>query len=529
MIMQKDLLAIRDECIKNTKKKIKESVSTDLLVGQCINSIQEINKVSNTLIKRLREWYAYYNPEFEKNIASHEKFTELILEKNRKDLLKEAGYSENDSMGADIKKEDLDQIFDMAKRLKSLYELRDEQEKYVINLMKTNYPNITAIAGPTLAAQLLESAKGIKRLALFPSSTVQILGAEKALFRHLKTGADPPKYGILHEHPIIAKMPFEKKGRAARVIADKLAIAAKIDFFKGEFIGDKLRIEIEKKLEIAKSNWDNVSNNIRIIQKDNERDDYGNYRKKENYRENKQENRYGKRYDNKPKKDNFKENRYGSSSDNRGLNKENKPYFQRNENRQSYSEEKSQPRQDNYGYDDYRQNDRNLPTKRVFKDESRYTDRKFEQTLSFNKKPYAQRNENRESHSNVNRYESSNKREFSRDNKPYFQRKDNIQTFREDKNKLRFRNKERPREENFRQNNIKKENYKPRENSFRQNNNRRETAESQGRGEKTGTATWKKPDNENRFGKFGKKQEGTDKIFGREEKSKKFTKGRFKK
>ena len=82
---------------------------------------------------------------------------------------------------------------------------------------------------------------------MMPSSTIQLLGAEKALFRHMKTGARAPKFGFLHEHPLIAKNPKELHGKIARTLADKISIAVKVDYFKGKFIGDKLLKEVEGK------------------------------------------------------------------------------------------------------------------------------------------------------------------------------------------------------------------------------------------------------------------------------------------
>jgi nucleolar protein 56 len=80
-----------------------------------------------------------------------------------------------------------------------------------------------------------------------PASTIQILGAEKALFRHMKTGAKPPRHGIIISHPLIARAPDKMHGKIARALADKLSIASKVDYFKGNFIGDKLKKSLEEK------------------------------------------------------------------------------------------------------------------------------------------------------------------------------------------------------------------------------------------------------------------------------------------
>jgi len=244
----------RKELIKNTltitKNDLKESVKKDILIVQAVNNVQDIDKVINTLVKRLREWYSYYLPEFSNSIENNEKFAELVAEKDRWDLLKELRITEDESMGSDLPGQDVKPMIDLAKQVVSLTELRKQQEIYLDKAMKEVAPNVRAIAGSMIGAKLLAQAGSIKRLSEFPASTVQILGAEKALFRHMKTGAKPPKFGVIINHPFVSKARKDVKGKAARILADKLSIAAKVDYFKGEFIGDKLKKQVEAKLGI---------------------------------------------------------------------------------------------------------------------------------------------------------------------------------------------------------------------------------------------------------------------------------------
>lgn len=235
--MDKKFQELRKTNIEETKKKVKESVKADNFIIQTISHIDELNRVSNILVKRLREWYELYNPEFSRRVRDHAKFVELILEKKDK--------KEKESMGADFSKENLEPINKIASEIDVLFKLKEKQEKYLSGLMEKTCPNLTAVAGYLIGAKLISLAGSLKKLMEFPSSTVQLLGAEKALFRHMRTGAKSPKHGIIHEHPLVSKA--KEKGKAARAVADKISVAVKVDYFKGEFIGNKLRKELEDK------------------------------------------------------------------------------------------------------------------------------------------------------------------------------------------------------------------------------------------------------------------------------------------
>ncbi len=227
--------------LRVAKMAIKDSVKDDLLVMQAVSNIGEIEKSINTLAKRLREWYALYNPEIENSINDQEKFVDLVIKGKQKKV--------KDSMGAEFSKEELEPILILAKEVKGLFELKIKQEKYLENVMKKVCPNVLAIAGAMIGAKLIDQAGGLKNLMLFPASTIQLLGAEKALFRHMKSKSRAPKYGFLFGHPLIAKNPKEKHGKIARALADKISIAVKVDYFKGKFVGDRLLKEIEEKFK----------------------------------------------------------------------------------------------------------------------------------------------------------------------------------------------------------------------------------------------------------------------------------------
>ena len=235
--------------IQLTKIDVRNSVKEDTFIIQSIKSIDELDKAINLLAKRLREWYDLYNPEFSRSMENHEKFVEEILESTKEELLKKINVSQDDSFGADLKQEDLKPIRSLTHQIYKLYQLRKEQLNYISSLMDDFCPNIKAVCEIMIAAKLIEHAGSLKRLSEMPASTIQILGAEKALFRHMKTGAKSPKHGVIVSHSLIAKAPMRLHGKIARTLADKISIAARVDYFNGNFIGDKLRKDLEEKFK----------------------------------------------------------------------------------------------------------------------------------------------------------------------------------------------------------------------------------------------------------------------------------------
>lgn len=231
-----------------TKKKIKESVKKDTLIVQVSSELDELDKVSNLLSKRLREWYGYYNPEFCLSIDNNEAFVRIILEKSKPELQKELGILNTESMGADLAEKDVDAMLLLARKLKNIYDLRDAHKAYQEHLMQEVCSNLNDICGPSIGAKLVTIAGSLKKLAEFPASTVQLLGAEKALFRHMKTGARSPKHGILVSHPLVSSN--IDKGKAARMLADKISIAVRVDVFgTDKNVGKTLREMLEKRLK----------------------------------------------------------------------------------------------------------------------------------------------------------------------------------------------------------------------------------------------------------------------------------------
>jgi nucleolar protein 56 len=255
----------RNVSLELAKLRIKgASEKRDLVISQSIQTLDDLDRTVNLFMGRLREWYGVYFPELDRLIEKHETYARLLVNlgyrenysakslekenipKERAQLVAKAAES---SMGADIGGLDLEQIQALAKNVLEFYELRKNMENYVDRTMEEVAPNVRAVAGALLGARLIAVAGSLQNLAMRPASTIQVLGAEKALFRSLKTGAKPPKHGLIFQHTLLHDAKRWQRGKIARVIAGKLAIAARVDAFGGKYIGDSLKAEINKRIE----------------------------------------------------------------------------------------------------------------------------------------------------------------------------------------------------------------------------------------------------------------------------------------
>lgn len=240
-----------------TKVKIKKAIERDSMVIQAIGAIEELDKATNILVERLREFYGLHFPEMDRIISDHEKYSKIIERFGSRENIEDPELSQLKlkSMGADLTEDDIKAIQSLATQVLSLYKLRENLLRYLEKLLKEVAPNFSELAGPTIAAKLISRAGGLEKLARSPSSFIQLIGAEKSLFRYLHGKGKSPRFGILVTHPLVQKAPEKLKGRVARTLASKLSIAVKIDYYSKEYRGDKLKKDLEKRIkEILNSN-----------------------------------------------------------------------------------------------------------------------------------------------------------------------------------------------------------------------------------------------------------------------------------
>jgi nucleolar protein 56 len=251
--------------VEMAKLRVKGAVEKrDLIIAQAIQTLDDLDRAINLFMSRVREWYGIHFPELDRLVDKPETYARLVQELGAKEnftakKLEEAEIPTSKaeqiakvaqaSMGADIAETDLTQIQALCESILSLNQLRQGLERYLDKAMEEVAPNVKALAGSLLGARLIAIAGGLINLAKLPASTIQVLGAEKALFRSLKTGTRPPKHGILFQHAYLHDAKKWHRGKIARALAGKLAIAARIDAFGGRFAGEELKADLERRIE----------------------------------------------------------------------------------------------------------------------------------------------------------------------------------------------------------------------------------------------------------------------------------------
>lgn len=245
---QDAMQALREFAINLSSSRVKEaSERLDLHIIQSINALDELDKIINTVGARMREWYGLHFPELDNLVQSLVAYAEIasragLRENITAEILQSAGMQDKKveimldgakrSKGGDMTPENLAIVKRLADQVIAQSDLRRVLADHIEVAMETVAPTVKELLTASVGARIIAKAGSLARLAMLPASTIQVLGAEKALFRALKTGARPPKHGILFQHPLIHSAPKWQRGKIARAIASKVAIAARIDYYR---------------------------------------------------------------------------------------------------------------------------------------------------------------------------------------------------------------------------------------------------------------------------------------------------------
>ena len=259
-----------------SRAKVKFSVNkNDNHIIQAIALLDQLDKDINTFSMRVKEWYGWHFPELAKIVPDNYTYARLALAIKDKNTLSEdrlheiAAFVNDDSaiaeqivnmskisMGQDISEADMTNVTAFAERVVKITEYRKRLYDYLSEKMHNVAPNLSELIGEVVGARLISHAGSLTNLSKYPASTVQILGAEKALFRALKTKGNTPKYGLIYHSSFIGKAGAKNKGRISRFLANKCSIASRIDNYAetpSNVFGQILKKQVEERLEFFDS------------------------------------------------------------------------------------------------------------------------------------------------------------------------------------------------------------------------------------------------------------------------------------
>jgi len=257
-ILQKFAINLSSMKVKETSEKL------DLHLVQAVNTLDEMDEIINTISTRIREWYGLHFPELDYLLQNIITYSNIVRdagsrENISKELLTKLEVPEkkiemiqlavSKSQGGDLTVESSESLKILASQVIKLSELRTNLSSTIENLMETLAPNLKNILTSTIGARLIAKAGSLAKLAQMPSSTIQIIGAEKALFRALKTGTRPPKHGLLFQHTSVNSAPKWQRGKIARAMSSKIAIAVRIDVYRNASLDSSLLDKLTKRIE----------------------------------------------------------------------------------------------------------------------------------------------------------------------------------------------------------------------------------------------------------------------------------------
>ncbi|XP_076368691.1 nop5 ribonucleoprotein [Tachypleus tridentatus] len=234
----------------------------DTMIIQAVSLLDDLDKELNNYIMRSKEWYGWHFPELSKIITDNNQYVRTVLAMGLRSNAAGCDMSEflpeeleekvkeiaEVSMGTEVTEEDILNIKHLCNEVLEMQNYRTQLYEYLKNRMMAIAPNLTVLVGELVGARLIAHAGSLLNLAKHPASTVQILGAEKAFFRAIKTKHDTPKYGLIYHAQLIGQSNPKLKGKMSRMLAAKASLATRVDAL-GEDGSQELGIEHRAKLE----------------------------------------------------------------------------------------------------------------------------------------------------------------------------------------------------------------------------------------------------------------------------------------
>lgn len=235
-----DRALLHQAMVALARMQMREAPGPDDHLGQAVATLDDVTEGHNILLERLREWYGLHFPELAR-LVDDRKFTELIATHGDRGALPDFG----ESVGGELSPGDRTAVMALASGARALATQREGLLEHIEKGVRSRAPNLARLVGPVLAARLLTLGGGLAELARTPTSTIQVLGAEKAFFRHLKDHTPPPKHGVLFQHPLVHRAPPWQRGSITRALAGKVSIAARADYYTKRDLGTTLLEALE--------------------------------------------------------------------------------------------------------------------------------------------------------------------------------------------------------------------------------------------------------------------------------------------
>ncbi|VUZ95214.1 nucleolar protein 5, putative [Plasmodium vivax] len=284
------LVGVKEEDAKLLKLSLSHSLNrfklkfsadkVDVMIIQAVGLLEDLDKEINVFSMRLKEWYGWHFPELGKVITDNKIYAKCVkrigfrsnaknvnlLEETTEEIQREIKQLAEISMGTEIEDDDLNCINELADRLLELTEYRESLAIYLKYRMSSIAPNLTYLVGDLIGAKLIAKAGSLMSLAKYPSSTLQILGSEKALFRALKTKSKTPKYGLIYHATVVGQTTPKLKGKISRSLAAKLSLCTRVDAL-GNFTEPSIAITcktlLEKRLEYITNSMQKKMSNLK--------------------------------------------------------------------------------------------------------------------------------------------------------------------------------------------------------------------------------------------------------------------------
>lgn len=281
--MQSLLTGLDDQELKQMQLGLAHSISrytlsftsekVDTMIIQAVSLLEDLDKELNNYAMRLREWYSWHFPEMSKIITDNSTYARAVIligmrtnvknltieqmaEVMPEEIAEQVKEAAEISMGTEILQEDEAHLKTLSKSVVEISDYRANLAEYLKNRMAAVAPNLTVLIGELVAAKLIAHSGSLMSLAKQPASTIQILGAEKALFRALKTKKNTPKYGLIYNASVVGQADTKLKGKISRTLANKCALCVRYDAL-GEDSNGKLgtdaRVFMEKRLKLLQS------------------------------------------------------------------------------------------------------------------------------------------------------------------------------------------------------------------------------------------------------------------------------------